>query len=289
MVNIPPFTIHHSPFTIIMIHLLKLEWLKQKDYILFRILLVVYAVMLPALLMIGKKIKISGGELPFNPQISLFHFPTVWEWLAYIGNWLVFFVLGFMAVLIITNEHSFKTLRQNIITGLQRKNWFWSKALFILAISAAVTLYYALCSLAIGLYHAMGDTIYMSTVFKNADYILRFFLMCLGYMSFGMLIGVLVKRTGIALFVFLGYSFFLEPVIRWVVHLKLFKNASMNYYPMNVFEDLCPVPFSDQANRFASEYNFDLFLQPSVAIGLAVFYILLLNWFAYKRLTTSDL
>ena len=272
-----------------MLHLLKLEWLKQKNYILFRILLIVYAVMLPALLMIGKKIKIEDDDIPFDPQIILFHFPTVWEWLAYIGNWLTFFVLGFLAVLVITNEHSYKTLRQNIITGMQRKNWYWSKVVFILAMSAAAAIYYGICSLVVGMFHAVGDTIYLSTVFKNSGYVFRYFLMCFGYMSFGMLVGVLVKRTGIALFAFLGYAFFLEPVLRWVAHLKLFEHKSMNYYPMNVFEDLCPVPFSEQADWFIDEFNFDLFLQPSIVIPLAVFYILLFNWFSYKRLTTADL
>ncbi len=272
-----------------MIHLLKLEWLKQKEYILFKILTIAYFVFLPAILMIGKKIQIPAGELPFDPQKVLYYFPSVWEWLAYIGNWLVFFIFGFMAVLLITNEHSYRTMRQNVIAGMQRSSWFWSKALFIIAISFGATLYYALCSISIGLIHGIGDSIYLSTVFMNSGISIRFFLMCLGYMGFGMLIGILVKRTGIALFAFLGYCFFLEPVLRWVLHMRVFKHESMNYYPINIFEDLCPVPFAEMTDGFTNELGFKMFVDPSLAIVLATGYILLFGWIGFRRLKNVDL
>jgi len=272
-----------------MLHLLKLEWLKQKDYILFKILIIAYVVFLPAILMIGKKINIPANELPFDIQKVLFYFPTVWEWLAYIGNWMVFFIFGFMAVLMITNEHSYRTLRQNVITGMQRSSWFWSKTIFIIAISLGASLYFALCSIVIGLVHGLGDSIYFSTVFKNSGITIRYFLMCMGYMGVGMLIGILVKRTGIALFAFLGYSFFLEPVLRWVVHMKLFSHESMNYYPMNIFEDLCPVPMAKFTDGFAIENGFDMFVDPTLAMTLATGYILLFGWISYQRLRKTDL
>ena len=103
-----------------MLHLLKLEWLKQKDYLLFKLLVGAYMVFLPASLFIGKKMDFSS-EVPINPVRDFFQFPTIWEWLGYFGNWMVFFVLGFLSVLMVTNEYNNRTLRQNIITGLDRK------------------------------------------------------------------------------------------------------------------------------------------------------------------------
>ncbi len=271
-----------------MLYLLKLEWLKLKDYILFKILIAAYVVFLPSILLLGKKIPPTQVEDLFNPQLMLFHFPSVWEFLAYIGNWLVFFILGFLAVVIVTNEHSYRTLRQNIITGMQRSEWFWSKALFIFVISALAAIYYALCSLTIGMIHAIGDSIYLSTVLKNSSMTIRYFLMCLGYMSFGMLVGLLIKRTGIALFVFIGYAFFLEPVLRGV-HLYFFKNETMHYFPLNAMEDLCPIPFSEIAEDFTRENGFALFVNPGLAIALTLGYILLFGWLSYRKLTRSDL
>ncbi|MBI5917112.1 MAG: ABC transporter permease [Bacteroidetes bacterium] len=267
-------------------HLLQLEWLKQKHYTLFRVLMIAYAVLLPSALMVGKKIQVPAGS-PFNPQTMFFEFPTVWDWLGYIGNWLVFFVLGFLAVLMITNEHSNRTLRQNVITGLHRSEFFWSKVSFMVIVGLAATLFYAGCALVIGLLHA--DTLYFETVFKSWDMVPRYWLMCMGYMSFGLLVGVLVKRTGLALFLFLTYSMFLEPILRWAVHFQVFKDKSMNFYPLNVFEDLCPLPFSDVAENFMSENNFKLFLTPAEAVVGSVVYISLFLFLSYKRLKNSDL
>lgn len=269
-----------------MLHLLQLEWKKQKSFILFKVLIASYVVLLPSVLMIGKKIQFEKG-MPFDPQKVFFEFPTVWNWLGYAGNWLIFFILGFMAVLSITSEHANRTLRQNVITGLHRGEFFRSKLLFLLFIGGAATLYYALCALAIGTLNT--DIIYLSTVFKEWGTIPRYFLMSVGYMTFGLMVGVLVKRTGIALFVFLGYAMFLEPVLRWAVHFRFIKNKSMHFYPLNAFEDLCPVPFAKLAEGFVKENNFSLFLSPTEAAVASSVFICLFLWVSYRRLKTSDL
>lgn len=270
-----------------MLHLLKLEWLKQKGYILFKVLIASYVLMLPSFLMIGKKLKIEDNDFPVNFQDLLYQFPTVWEWLGYLGNWMIFFIFGFLAVLIITNEHSYRTLRQNVITGLHRSEFFQSKLLFMLAIAFFATAYYALCSLVIGLLHNTGN-LYFETVFKNWDYIPRYFLMGMGYMSFGFLVAVLIKRTGIALFVFLGYSMFLEPVLRYT-QLYFWRNPSMKFYPLNVFEDLCPFPFTRQADFFLKENGFDMFLSPHQAIIGSAIFISLFLFLSFLKLKNSDL
>ena len=269
-----------------MLHLLQLEWKKQKNYVLFKVLVLAYLLLLPGALMTGKKLNLPE-EAPIRPQTMFFEFPTVWGWLGYNGNWLVFFVFGFLAVLMITNEYSYRTLPQKMITGMHRSSFFVSKLYFMLAICLGATLYYSLCSVVIGLAHA--DTIYFSTVFKNWDMMPRYFLMSLGYMSFGLMVAVLIRRTGIALFVYLAYTMFLEPVFRWAVHLRLWKHPSVNYYPLNSFEDLCPVPFSPQADWFLKEHNFQLWLSPTLAVILSIGYIGLFLSLSLWRLERSDL
>ncbi|MBK9014901.1 MAG: ABC transporter permease subunit [Saprospiraceae bacterium] len=270
-----------------MLHLLKLEWLKQKDYVLFRVLSIAYVVLLPAALVVGKKMDL-GKDAPFNPQTQFFHFPTVWNWLGYIGNWMVFFVLGFMAVLMITNEYSNRTLRQNVITGLHRDEFFKSKLIFMVVVALAATLYYALCAVVIGLLH-VDDTLYFSTVFKNVDMVPRYWLMSMGYMSFGLLIGLLVKRTGIALFLYLAYAMVIESILRWVVHLYFFKNASMNFYPLNAMEDLAPLPVAEFADDLLKQNGFRMLLTPMEAVVASVIYTSLFLFLSYRRLKNSDL
>ncbi len=270
-----------------MLYLLKLEWLKQKDYILFRLLMLAYLVFLPASIYIGKKLDIGEGA-PFNPVKDFFYFPTNWEWLGYFGNWMVFFVLGFLSVLMVTNEYSNKTLRQNIIAGLDREEFFKSKLVFMSVVALAATLYYAVCALVIGFIH-LDDTLYFSTVFKNVDYIPRFWLMSMGYMSFGLLVGLLTKKTGIALFVYLGYAMVLESILRWVVHLYFFKNISMSFYPLNAMEDLAPLPIADFADDLLKQQGFRMLLTPMEAAITTIIYTSLFLLWSYKRLKNSDL
>ena len=114
---------------------------------------------------------------------SLVEFPTIWQYLAYDGNWMVFFFLGFMSVLSITNEFGNKTLRQNIITGLSRADFFKGKFVFIAALALLATAYYFLCGSVIGLLYTEDFTVAKFT--ENLDFVPRFFLMSFGYMSIG--------------------------------------------------------------------------------------------------------
>lgn len=271
-----------------MLHLLKLEWLKQKDYILFKLLVAAYLIFLPATLFIGKKMQFDVGA-PINPAKDFFVFPTIWEWLGYFGNWMGYFVLGFMAVLMVTNEYSNKTLRQNVIAGLQRTDFFKSKLLFMTVVATVATVYYATCALVIGLFHLGDDSLYFSTVFKNIDYVPRFWLMSMGYMSFGLLVGLLTKKTGIALFLYLAYSMVIESILRWVVHLYFFKNITMSLYPLNAMEDLAPLPVAEMANDMLKQHGFRMLLTPMEAALASSFYIALFLYFSYKRLKNSDL
>ena len=272
-----------------MLHLLRLEWLKQRNYNMFRVMAILFLVAMPSLILIWKTINISGDDLPpFIPsKDSIYMFPMIWQWMGYIGNWLTFFFLGFLGVLMVTNEYSNKTLRQNIITGLTRKEYFLSKFYFIVAVALFATLYYAFWCLIYGFMHT--DTIYLNTVMKHADYVPRFFLMSFGYMSFGLLVGLVIKRTGIALFLYLAYIMIIESILRYAVHMKLFQHKSMHFYPMNALEDLAPPPYLEMADGFAENNGFDIMLSPNEAIIASLVYISLFLLGSYRLLQRNDL
>ncbi len=267
-----------------MFHLLKLEWLKVRKYKTFQVMAIFYVILLPACLLITKSFNNVPEEL--LSKESLYMFPLVWGYLGYIGNWLTFFFLGFLSVIIVTVENSNKTFRQNIITGLSRNEYFSAKILFILTICLMATLYYTLVGLAIGFTHT--DTIYFSKIIQEADLIPRFFLMCIGYMSFGFFLGVVIKRTGIALFIYLVYIMFIESVLRGI-HMYYFPNKSMHFYPMNANEDLVPMPFAKLTEGFLKENDFSLFLVPSQAAIIVCVYTAIFLFFAYRKIKYSDI
>jgi len=129
----------------------------------------------------------------------------------------------------------------------------------------------------------------MSKVFQNIDYVPRYFLMCMGYMSFALLVGLLLKRTGFALFLYLLYVMVLESMIRYGIHTRFFDNKSMKFYPMNSVEDLAPFPFAKQADSLLEGSNGSLLLSPVEASITATVYIILMLGICYYLLTKRDL
>ena len=186
-----------------------------------------YVILLPAILLVTKTFKSIPDDLVSRE--SLYMFPTVWQYLGYIGNWLSFFFLGFLSVITVTVENSNRTFRQNIITGLSRTEYFTGKDyIYYYDLPPCNFVLCTLVGLAIGFTNT--DTIYLSKILQEADLIPRYFLMCLGYMSFGFFLGVVIKRTGIALFIYLIYIMFIESVIRGI-HMYYIRNISMHLYP----------------------------------------------------------
>ncbi len=268
-----------------MLHLLQLEWKKVRHYNTFRVLCALYLLLLPSLMMIGKNF--SGLPDEIGSVESVYMFPKIWGWLGYIGNWLVFFFLGFLAVLSVTTEFRNKTLRQNIITGVSRTQYFLSKFYFIVAISAVATLYFTLCGMLIGYFHT--ETIYMSKVFQEISLVPRYFLMCVSYMSFGLLLGLLIRRTGIALFLYICYVMFLELIIRWGIHFQILEHRSMLFYPMNANEDLTPIPFLEMAENFMEKEGFSMVLTPTEAAITTIIYTIVFAWAGFRLLKRANL
>lgn len=268
-----------------MLYLLQLEWLKQKKHKSFLLLAGLFLFLLPSSLLIAKSIK--TWPPPINTPQTFFQFPDVFIYLGYVGNWLCFFLLGFHAVSIVTQEFGNRTLRQNIIAGLTRADVFRTKVSYIFVASFFATLYFGLVAFIFGLTHT--DALYDSVVLKNIDYLPRFFLMCLGYMSFGLLLGTWIRRTGTALFLYFSYVLFIELILRWGVHMNLFQHRSMHFYPMNAIEDLAPIPFAEFAKGFEKQMDFGFFLSPQEAMITTSVYIILFLTGTYLLIAKRDL
>ena len=267
-----------------MLHLLQLELKKIKDYRPFQVMLVLYLILLPVSLLVTKSLPEDVGMF-FGSQ-GFYTFPNIWKYLGYIGNWIGFFFLGFTGVLTITNEFSNKTLRQNIITGLSRKEFITAKFAFIFTLSLCAALYFAFVGTVIGLIHA--DPFYFDIFLQNLNYIPRYFLMSLGYLSLGLFLGVLIRRTGFAVFLFFAYGVFLEQILRGI-HLYYTEHRSCLFYPVNSMEDLTPIPFPDMANEMIKEMDFNPFLSPTEASITASIYIALFLFGAYQLMMKRDL
>ena len=266
------------------LYLLKLEWLKVRNYMPFLVLSAMYILLLPLFMAVGKSINLPkelGGTDVY------YMFPNIWQSLAYVGNWLAYFIMGFIAVLTVTNEFSNRTLRQNIISGISRTDFFLSKTYFLIIIALMGTLYYTIVALFYGFFNT--ETIYASRMMENIDMIPRYFLMCLSFMSFGFMLGVLLRRTGIALFLYFAYIMFIERIIRYLILDRMFGKTAAMFGPMSATNDLTPFPIPKMIKGMAEESNMRIFLTPTESIITASLFMVLFFFIAYFQLKTRDL
>lgn len=233
--------------------------------------------------MVAKEIFGSAQGLPVELD-SFFEFPTVWDYMGYIGNWLVSFFLGFVIIYMITSEVTNKTMRQNIINGHTRKDYFLGKLYTLLAFSTVATLIYVISTFIIGVAHTDGWD--MELVFDTNLAPLKFFLMCMGYLSFAMLIAFWIRRSGLAIFFYLIYVMMLEVILRYI-QVYFWQHESMKWWPMNTVEDLLPNPFFKFGDQMVkTEYDFAFLLSDNQAIIGTIIYTCIflgLSWYNFSK------
>jgi len=267
------------------IKLIKLEWLKLWPNRFFRFIIFFYVVCLPAFFLIGKAVKTDRGPFSLLNMKSFYEFPDIWEALAYAGGWMNFFFLGFIGAQLIGIDYSYKTLRQNIITGVSRSQLFFAKLLTMLSISGVATIIYVAIVFVLGFIYS--PEVKTDSIINSWTIIPKYWLSCMGYMTFAFLIALLVKKTGLGLFLYMVYIMIVEPFFRWNVHGRFIeKGGSMHYYPMNALEDLTPIPRSDMLERGIKDMGIELFLPEHLAVLISLGFVSLfvfLSWWVLRR------
>lgn len=261
---------------------LKLEWFKFRKSGVFQILSLLYLLLLPLQLAAVQSMKIS---VPGVSAQVLVQFPTVWSFLAYSGSWLVYFFWGFFAIYVFTSEFSQKTFRQNIISGLTRSKLYWGKVTYLFLLALLSTVYFSIWAIIFGWANQVPDSGFGMT--DRMIMIPKYFLMCAGYMALGIIAATLNRKTAMSVFLYFAYTIFLEPLIRWLMHRRIFDDRSMLFYPANAFEDLTPIPLGDVAitQDLAEQTNRSMYLNSQEAMITSIIYIVLLltaGWLLIK-------
>jgi hypothetical protein len=229
----------------------------------------------------------AGAPPPFPSPKVFVEFPTVWDYQGYIGNWLVSLLLGFLMINFITTEEINKTMRQSIINGLLRNEFWKSKAIVITIISIFATVVYIISVLSYGL--ANTEDVDLELIMDSNFAPLRFFLMCMGYLSMATLFALWIKRGILSMFIYLAYVMVLEQILRGI-HLYYFKQRSVLFYPTNIIEDLMPNPlFTASDNFFNNDLGFHIVLEQYEAVGCTLILIILFSWASYKLVMNKDL
>ncbi len=273
-----------------MLQLLRTEWLKIKNYTAFIVIGSFFAIGVPAVnyitYLFKKNVIDAADPVGVLSSVSPFGFPKVWQSASYFSGWLLL-LPGLLLLILVTNEFTYRTNRQNIIDGWSRQEFLLVKIAMAVIFAAVSTLLVILTALVFGF--ASGGSFSLSG-FQNIGF---FFLKAFSYNMIAILIGVLIRRTGFAVAVFFIYTVLENAVALWLyswaVSLKRDSGIDMgdmgNYLPMNASDGLIYSPF-EAVTKMAPGLPQDRFW---IVFILTFFYLVLFFWWSRRRMVKSDL
>jgi len=176
--------------------LLQIEFIKLWNNRASKVLIVSYFIILTSIALIAA-IKFDIGPVKFHlAEVGIFNFPYIWHFNTFVTAFFKLF-LAIVIVSMMANEYSNKTIKQNLIDGLSKKEFILSKFLTVLSFAALSTLFVFVVSLILGLVYS--DYNEFSIIFSDLEFVLAFFVKLVGFFSFCLFLGILVKRSAFAL------------------------------------------------------------------------------------------
>ena len=274
--------------------LLGIEYIKLWNNRSSRILITSYFVLLTSIALIAA-IKFDIGPVKFHlAEQGIFNFPYIWHFNTFITAFFKLF-LAIVIVSMMANEYSNKTIKQNLIDGLSKKEFILSKFLTVIAFALISTVFVFAVSMILGLIYS--DYNELSIIFSDLEFLLAFFVKLVGFFSFCLFLGMLVKRSAFALgFLILWQVFegFVRGMIRWRLFDADTTDAVMAFFPLNAMYNLIKEPFSrlsavqSVANQIGEEIALDYHVQwyeIAIVLGWTAIFIYL----SYALLKKRDL
>ncbi len=224
--------------------LLAIEWLKVKRYRTFWVLVGLFVLLLPVwnIEVANGYLKIGGsGKNGINFLDTAYSFPGVWGNLGFWGSVFVLF-LSILVIIITTNEYAYRTHRQNVIDGWQREQFFHAKVLVVLSLSIVATLFLFILGVIFGSITSGS----LDGIFSEIEQVGYFFLLCVNYMGLALFIAIWIKRSGLAIGLFLLYSMIIENIARGIINYMSDVPVG-NLLPLQSSDELLPFPLMAMA------------------------------------------
>jgi ABC-type transport system involved in multi-copper enzyme maturation permease subunit len=206
-----------------------------------------------------------------------FDYPDIWNTLSWMSGWLLF-IPGLIIITIMTNEYTFRTHRQNIMDGWTRTQFITVKLLWVFALSVLAVL---AALLSVLLFGTFGATPFSA---HGMEYLFYFFVESVTYLLVALLLGALIRRSGLAIGVFFLYLFVFKYVLIASINRVTGQNTGA-YLPISTSDALIPFPFIKAALKGK------LPAPPPVYVLLlaSLAYLSLFYWIMRQKVKTSDL
>ena len=222
--------------------LLAIEWLKIKQYRTFWVLTLFFLALLPLFNVFIYKGFISAGPKGMNILSQSYSFPGIWGNFGFWGSIFILFP-SILVVILTANEYSFRTNRQNVIDGWSRLQSFHAKCIVILLFAIICTLYLMLSAGIMGAAVSGGFDFASGELYKIG----YFFLLSLNYMGFAYFITTLIRKSGLAIGLFLLYSLIIEKMAQGIINYVTHANVG-DFLPLQASDELLPFPLMRMAS-----------------------------------------
>ncbi len=268
-----------------MLHLLRVEWLKIKNYRTFWILLAMTILSIPGINYIIYDLsnnsfgKVNGKMILGSP----FAFPDAWQTIIW-NSGLLFILPAILIITLTTNEFTFKTHRQNIIDGWSRMQFITVKLFELLLLSLVSALVVFLTVLVFG---CIANKVPSGqSIWQDSRYILYYFIQMISYSMIAFLLSMFIRRAGLAIAAFLIYKI-AEKILVGVLRNR-YDVKGVDYLPEEVTNMLTPQPYGHKILQSATKVTKWEHLLP-IYMVIAALYLVLYCVITARRFTTSDL
>jgi ABC-type transport system involved in multi-copper enzyme maturation permease subunit len=260
-----------------------------------KVLTLTYFILLSFIALIAS-IKFDIGPFKFHvAEMGIFNFPYIWHFNTYVAALLKLF-LAIVIVSMMANEYSYGTLKQNLIDGLSKKEFILSKFLTVVLFALCSTVFVFVMSLILGF--SFSSYTELDVVFMDLDYLLAFFVKLVGFFSFCLFLGILVKRSAFALGFLLVWSI-IEGIIKGLLVFKIFPDSNTGDYitrflPLEAMSNLIIEPISrlNVIRSIGTQIGVENTKDYSVhylSILIVLVWTYLFTYFSYKLLKNRDL
>ncbi|WP_420602417.1 ABC transporter permease [Flagellimonas sp.] len=277
-----------------MVRLLQIEFIKLWNNRASKILITSYFVLLTSIALIAA-IKFDIGPVKFHlADQGIFNFPYIWHFNTFVTAIFKLF-LAIVIVSMMANEYSNKTIKQNLIDGLSKKEFILSKFLTVISFSLISTIFVFVVSMILGLVYS--DYNEVSIIFSNMEFLPAFFLKLVGFFSFCLFLGIFVKRSAFALGFLILWAV-LEQIVFGLLGWKVMSwdNAKLvkDFFPLESMTNLIKEPFTrlsavqNIGNQIGENMKFDYHVYWYEFL-IVLFWTALFVYLSYALLKKRDL
>ena len=271
-----------------MTRLFLIEWYKLKNYKVFWVLIVMYftgvIVLSSGVSFFFEFLKSKGAEFDgLDPTIVPFYdFPDVWHNITYMATFFKI-ILAFIVIISITNEISYRTLRQNVIDGLSKKEFLISKMNFNVILALLATLVLFLVGLITGLTYS--NVTEFKYIFSSMGFLGAYFIEVVAFLSFVSLIALLLKKAGFAIVSVFMYTLIFEPVLTLNFehnpYIPSLLAATAPFWPIRAINNLIPLPY--QRYMFMEVQDYVSFADLGIVLGWLAIFTSLIYWVLKRK------